>query len=317
MLQTVYDTFFSLSVKLETMIKIQEATDEFTIRIYTSTSGALLAFIVSCTLLINVSIKYKTIRQMHKSGSSSPSNKQVSKVPYILVLIYLSLIAIASASYAFIRTNAFTRIKDNQFTKFQCAAGYSLSYLLWHCSVGLFYAIFIWRIQITLKDSNTIYHTYIFNIMYILIIIITLLWWAIEIWWIIGSTWIINSHHGVSLCFTDPFDQTLIKWYDSLALVTVIYHFVMSSILLIIFVKGLWRINRLFIDIYVKKFSKTTDDDGSHKVSIGRVLDQSQETKESAQNAKHILKLYDLIKKQTIFKKNPYFFLFGLGIMMV
>ena len=298
---------------LQTMIPVIEETDVFTKRIYFSTSGAVLAFIVSSILLTNVVIKYNIIRKSQSKNASS------QKSAYLMVIIYLIFTSIASFSYAFIRTNAFTRISNDQFTNIQCGIGYLLSYLFFYSSMALLYIIFIWRIHTTLKESAYRYHSCILCSLYLSIFIMTVSWWSNVIYNFIKAEWGILAHHGVSICVNFMIDTEDLAGpiFSVLALATAIFHFVMNSLLLIMFVRGLWSINKLFIKVYVKEYCNVELDEdtnsSSHfrkQPSISVVLEQctmndgevsvSRSRKESTENARHILRLYDLVKKQTI-----------------
>ena len=188
------------------MIPVTLTTNFFGNIIYFSATGAAIAFIVSFILLINVSIKYNKIR---KSRDAS-----FQKRAYLMVIIYLILTLLSSSTYALVRTNSLTRIKNDQFTDIQCGIGFIVSYLLYHSSVALLYGIFIWRIKTTLKSSA-----------YELTI----------------AKWGLISYQGVSFCGNFVINLT------GIALISFIYHVVMNVILLSMFVKGLWSINRLFI----------------------------------------------------------------------
>ena len=121
------------------MLPVTEETDTFTTIIYTSTSGAILAFVISFSLFINVILKYGTITKSRSKNSSS------SKVMYLMVLIYFSFISLSSLSYAFVRTNVFTHIENEQFTKYQCSIGFLTSYLFYYLCISLLYIIFIFH----------------------------------------------------------------------------------------------------------------------------------------------------------------------------
>ena len=290
------------------MIPVIEETDLFTRRIYFSTSGAVLALIVCTLLLIDVLHKYHSIT---KSKCKNASSK---KQAYLMIICYFIFTSLASFSYAFVRTNAFTRIQNKQFTNIQCSIGYLMSYLFFYSSMSVLYVIFVWRIHTTLKESAYGYHPYILKALYTFIAIMTILWLFNAIYDSIKAEWRILSHHGVSMCanFVTDYDDYAASLFAAIALMTAIFHFVMNSVLLLMFVKGLWSINKLFIKVYVKEHihcnstkdpADTDSDQSDHESSVRTanmnmniVLDNLQ----SVQSAKHILLLYDLIKKQTI-----------------
>ena len=225
------------------MLPVTEETDVFTIWIYSSTSGAILAFTVCSLLFLNVAFKYHNVRI---SGSKTLSSKKIS---YCMVLLYLMLTSLASLSYAFIRTNAFTRIKNHQFTKYQCTVGYLMSYLSYYLSVGLLFIIFVWRIHITLKESAYGYHPSVIKFLYLVITLMDASFCISIIYNVIKAEWKIVAHDHVSMCinFVSDVDDLAFQIFSYNALFMNIFHLIMNPVLLIMFVKGLWSINRLFI----------------------------------------------------------------------
>ena len=102
------------------MFPIEQATDEIILTLYTSICGAIISLTTACLLIIDVAMRYR---------------KTKSKTAYLMVLIYLILISLASFSYTFIRTNAVTRIENNQFTEYQCAIGFVMQYCSYYVSM--------------------------------------------------------------------------------------------------------------------------------------------------------------------------------------
>ena len=258
---------------------------------------------VSITLLLNVLIKYNNIRKAEAHQTKrSPSQKPA----YLMIICYFILTSSASFFHAFIRTNALTRISDDQFTDIQCNIGFLFSYLMYYSSVALLYFIFIWRINTVLNSTAYAYPPGLSWSLYSCIAIMTLLWWFNVIYHSVNAKWGTMTHHDVSICvnFLSDIDDSAAQFSSILAMTTAIFHLAMNSILLLMFVRGLWSINKLFIKVYVSEHC----DAANQNRGISIVLDQrktgnkpsSQSNKASDQQVSHILKLHDLIKKQTI-----------------
>ena len=286
-------------------------------RIYVSTAGATFATIIGCILLLNVSYKYHTLYKECKAKAKA------QKKAYFLVFLYLSFITLGSFAHAVIRTNIITRIDSNQWTKIQCAIGYSMSYHLYYLSLGVLYIIFIYRVNTTLSESIYAYHPYISYTFYSIIIIMDIWWCSNVICELIIAEWEVVQHEGISICIN--FVNNAHPWYDEyyryIAAFTAIFSFTANAVLLLMFVKGLWSVNKLFINSFVNEFcpeSEASNDDKSiyemTSLSISLLPNETQRTqsdmdvvlnklvtdRKSKKNAKHILRLYGLIKKQTI-----------------
>ena len=96
-----------------------------------------------------------------------------------------------------------------------------------------------------------------------------------------------------------------------------VFQIIMNSVLLYMFIKRLWAVNKVFIEMFAKEYCDIPGR-SQGRIGMGTVFDSLDEQsvsrklheesisrsrksiKETAESAKHILKLHDIIKKQTI-----------------
>lgn len=299
-------------------------------RIYISVCGAIVAFVIGITLLSNTGYNY------YKLWKESKKQAVAKRKAYAFVLVYLSLITVSSFSYVVLRTNMITRIGFQKWTESHCIIAYILSYFSIYLSSGVVYVIFVWRINTTLTESIYRYHPSISYIFYISICVMVIVWWINVVYELVMAEWRIVTSHGISLCanFVNVANDSWRAYYGIMAICSAIYHFVVNCSLLFMFVKGLWSINKSFIKSFVDEHidkssiemnsnsssprgktsaiemnnlpsptSKTSDIDTVLDKCVSITNDDTQQVikkKETMRNVAHILKLHDLIKKQTI-----------------
>eukprot|EP01084_Bolivina_argentea_P250098 418899_1 len=303
---------------------------EFRLVLYSSVAGAVFGFFISSILLTNVILFY--LKMCRQSNNKQSKQKRIKQQSYLLVIIYLSSNCLACASYAFIRTNVISQINLNQWTTYQCSIGYILAYSSYYISVAMLYIIFIWKIKISFNGSVSEYNNYIlYPFLAAIIIVISAL--LIQMIVLVSiPEWLLlhGNASNISYCLNMAIDKFIFSdIFSVLSIITTIFHIIMSSGLLYMFVRGLVLVNRILIKSFVREYAHVDSNDSNNgifptpfvhtetemskkhertdTISVQTVFDECTdesrspiERKELSKEASRILVLHDLVKKQTI-----------------
>ena len=314
----------NLSTKtyFEIMLPVQNNSATVDIIILSSAIiGITLAIILAVFILMHVSNNY-----YNKFISGAPN--QQNGLLYIFALLYATSNLISSLSYAFIRSNFFTQMNISRFTQTQCTFGFIMFYGFAQCSFALLNTIFLTRIRMIFKDSIYEYKPYIYKILHI----------AIFIGWLLSTLDIIirssfgNSNYKIYYTNMDTiFPQNGLilaycgnsqpeQWEDIMITFEFTMHFIINVILLYMFNRGLWLLNKenmkrnVIIGIEMErsklKIHPVGNDSAlptrptlSHRTSeqLKIVVEKyKSEGVNAADDVKRVVELYNLIKKQTI-----------------
>ena len=291
------------------MLPVEEESTRFTIMIYTSTIGATLACIISSILLYNVIYNYLKLNKQKQSSSI--------KISYFLESGYLISSALASFFYAFVRTNVITRISMDQFTTLQCSISYVMSYNMYCISDCIFYTIYIWRIDKSLKDTAFGYHRYILYTFFVMIAIpILIVCSAVSYDALVIPKWVLLENNGIGICANQAISSSMADNRLSFSLIVgyllFVYSILFKSIgngaLLFMFTRGLWKVNALFIKSYATEHcdkhevpnDTSAGDIALQRTDINVIFEKYSNQQTISPRVKHILIIHDLIKKQTI-----------------
>ena len=266
---------------------------------YSSYVGFIFGFITIIMITIHVFIHYYL--------SFCKQRSEHNKTVYILVISFNIFAIIIGLMFCFIRSNFFTGIGPLQFTYNQCAIGYTVYYVSSYSCASILYITFIYRIQLAFKGSLYEYRSYIYGVVYILILIN----WLTSLVNILGRG---IGYTSYIVIYTDIKGLAVCSSRDSLGMIAIIItnvmNIVIQGILLYMFSRGLWALNKQLLKMYMEKQFEinhgTSPSPSSNPSLVGKnslkvVVDKfKSDGGESEDSVKEIIELYNLIKKQAI-----------------
>ena len=256
--------------------------------------GALAGIIIIGTLLCHLMYHYIKLS----------NNKNMNKTPFVLAFIYFICGILTCILEAFINTNDLLPQLTDEFPPHRCLIGVGLSKIIFIFAVIILYISFLRRIHSIFDGAAFQYKPYVYRSLYIAIPTIPIIFCVI-----------MTIHLGI----THP--ELLLHSYDNgshtiyycdygyeteLLLVPVIvsslgvtYYFVINTILLIMFVKGLWSLNKSMIEIFVNEHVNSPIE--RQPTTINFIISKFKATNQQmCRDIQSILEVHSLIQKQII-----------------
>ena len=215
------------------------------------------------------------------------------------------------SSFAFLRSNLLTFIDLSEFTETHCSAGYLLFTGSGSLCLASLHATFIRRIQLAFKNSTYEYTPYVYKILYALILIncvLNLIQIALRTFVYKHYMVIYTDLNGIGLCTNDSDADVISSLVQSGGAIAFgATNLLLNMILLYMFNRGLWLLNRDIMKGYIK--TQQEYGLGNHPIPVENTstvenlratVDEYQTKGNKADAVIRIIELYNLIKKQTI-----------------
>ena len=277
--------------------------------LWTGSIGYILSFTVTFVLFCQVLKQYITI--FHKSETLK---KKKTKLPYILVMVYMTSTFIQSILYLTLSTNVFTA-HNLEFTHLRCAFGYWINTGFIGLNYMILCIIFLYRLHTTYKESAFHYNAWVYrSFLMAICIILPIFYILMNAPQITTTTFEIEYDPltRVAMCTSSVTGTVMTITIVVLILLGVTVPSI-SIGLLILFIKGLWSLNRQMIESFVEHYSNNSIQDASQgqtqpsksTVTVDIVLESWQRqatiTREQLKSeVQRIVRLHNLMKKQTI-----------------
>ena len=314
----LFESYLQEDMSSAVMSKI--ITSQFEISLlWSACFGSVLAMIITTILFCQLLISSAKTFRSKKHHQSELSNK--SKVPYILVMIYLISSFLLCALFALLTTNITTF--NIQFTYSRCSSSILLTSIFHGAKFITLSLIFLHRIYIIFKNSPFEYKPWIYH-SFLILIILTPLILNIPVYFSSKSfsfTVQYDSSSNLALCTPDSLERAPIARVIG-GIIGIILQLLVSVGLLLLFIRGLWLLNKQMIKYYLNNSQfniaqlqpntnkdetkiSTTSQETCSVVTTRDVLDKWRKQKsiikkQSEQEVQNIVMLHNLIKKQTI-----------------
>lgn len=219
---------------------------------YTSLVGCILSIITGSFILINVIRKFY-IKFKHRS--------EELKSPYIMMIVYCSLIILTALSFGFLRTNLFSRIDISSYTATYCKIGFIIGYFVSFSSLSLLHLILIYRIKWTFRGSAYAYPSYVYKTLCAATILTGLLSFTSSIVHATtASEWIIIYTPSKIFNYCRIHESQFTSKEASFRLTIVIIYGVVNLLeniaLLCMFNRGLWLLNSKLVKGVMKNMER-------------------------------------------------------------
>ena len=283
---------------MSTVILTQQTTSVQRQIFYSSLIGFISGLTAMIMVLIHVSKHYYALFCKQKSNQ----NKNI----YILVLLLCILSVIIISIFCFIRSNFFTGIGPSEFTHDQCVIGYTSYYIFYYSCGATFYMAFIYKIQLTFKNSVYRYKPCTYKTVYGLIIIN----WLLSLVQVLLRGLKYNSYKVI---YTDIEGLTVCSSHGSLGILFTVISYginiLIQGILLYMFSRGLWALNKKMLQMYMEEqvakqiATPTSVSSENIKTVVDKCksdIDRDRGNSKDANSISIIVELYNLIKKQAI-----------------
>ena len=298
--------------------------------LFVASVGYIIALIVAIILLSQLVYAYN-----NTFASTEDTSPKRSKVPYILVIIYLTLTTIAIILWLSLETNILTGF-DQKFTNQRCIAAFILWPSLTVISYAILSLIFLHRIYMTFKDSAFEYKPWIYRTFLFVIVVNVPLLLSVVYGLLINSAETVafyDSSTNLTLCglrvVTDSSFQI-----GSIIMVgfLLLSQAITSAGLLILFVRGLWRLNKQMMVHFMKQQnrsnaqianpvemvkSNSTGDDEQPEATVNNIMNTTIARNPKRPELETIVELHNLMKKQTILVCVSIVSSMTLGIMII
>ena len=277
--------------------------------------GALWVIYISnpLAIIINLVLLLQLLNAYCKKFKSKTNDGSKSKMPYIMVIMYLITSLIPCIGYTFIFTNF-----NNNITRMRCQIAWIVIYFFSAITITILDMIFLHRIYVIFTDSTYQYKSWIYKSLFVLTIVGPML----------GATPIFvavitRADQVLSTEYDPTTNLTVCSTYNGNALsptrLTVGVAIILMqtstlAILLFMFMHGLCSLNRELIKHFGKDHASGNDDElpadtpGTTEIvtTTSNVLDNWSKQRSAARDqsksaVKRIVILHNLIKKQTIF----------------
>ena len=291
--------------------------------LWSSAVGYLLSIIISCILLTHLALAYHKTFHV-QSDSTHETNK--SKTAYRLIMTYLFSIMLTGFT-TWIRTNAFHIRSRSDIAPSECVVGAILNYFFSALNYMLSNIIFLHRVYIIFDDSAYAYKPWIYKSFFIWIVVSITVFvspFLIQIGLSKSFTLQYDPDTDIAFCAVDSLSRD--SYFGIAGYLIAITQPIDAAILLFMFVRGLWKLNKQMMKSFVQnRISKgpgnhppvvhvavnsgsevCEDGNGREKgVSMDIVLEEWGRQKTFVREiqkdeVQRIVTLHNLIKKQTI-----------------
>ena len=269
---------------------------------YSGSIGIILGIFITSLFLFHLITVYYDLFCKNEINQG-----QQDKRVYIMVILFLSISLFQCISFVFLRTDLIT---NKSFTPTQCAIGYFIFWFL--CFLGYFVLllIFINRVEVVFEETvyecnklliKCCYFILFFNII-VIICHLTLIISTRDNWRLIT-----DEQSNVTFCESSPNESK--GWETKIVPITTWYmaigYMATNAAFLFAFVQRLWKLKHEFMTEFVKRkpireSSIDTESDRKNKATIDAVVDVSSRMSKVTAEVGTIVRLHDLIKKQTI-----------------
>ena len=294
--------------------------------------GNITAVIITFALFCQLSVSY--VKRFIKSPSDKDPKPYPtptkSKIPYILVMIYLTTTFIQSVIFSSLATNIITS-RNLNFSHIRCLSGFMGTVICLGINMLLLSIIFLHRVYVIFNNSAFEYATCTYRVLFALILTIPTICITITCISIvsISASFIVYYDEDSKLAWCTG-NENILRRIASMSVA--LWQTVSNLVLLSLFVKGLWRLNKQLMAHFMKEHDANSIElpplNPSHKAvtSSSAVLDEndlgtprSRPNKVSAGNVlsswgrqstvdrkqlkpevERIMTLHNLIKKQAI-----------------
>ena len=262
-------------------------------------------------IVINIVLLFQLLYAYCKKFKSKTNDGSKSKVPYIMVIMYLLVSLIACTGYAFVFTSFSTNI-----TRLRCQLAWIMIYIFSAIAFTILDLIFLHRIYVIFKDSAYEYKSWLYKSLFVLIMFgpmltATPIFVSVIIW---PDTLSIQYDPATNLTVCSATNgEQLSPTRLSVGLTVIVIQTSILVALLFMFIRGLWSLNKQlmkhFLDDHVRgnsnEFPAQTPDTTEMVTSTSSVLDNWGKQRTVAREqlrpeVQRIMTLHNLIKKQTI-----------------
>jgi len=252
---------------------------------------------------------------------------------YILVMAYVICAMSATLVFSTLRTNFFTFLPASSFSRYRCEWGYLLFYFLFFLSFCILFTVFVFKIWLIFRRTAYKYPPWIYKLMIVVILsnflaavtdrVLRVFVHDDWVWTIETVPLLPGSDYELTICLLLKVGGT-----DSVHFLVATYYVLVTNVfinvaLLFMFNRGLWLLRQETLLMILNERMKSHSDDtehGTHGDDNGgddapsspnqngndsnrptlSIRNPEAEIERMSSTKKSILRLHNLIKKQTI-----------------